>query len=223
MSALFLSLLLAAAAPEPPTVAVLYFDYSGKTAELEVLKKGLAQMLISDLSQSERIRLVERDRLEAVLAELDLGKSKKVDPATAAKIGKLLGARYLVLGGYFDLMDALRVDARVVEVETGRVVKSVGGQGLRDEFLELEQRLARDLALVLEGELPAKTTAPPATPAPKSGKPAKLKLGTAVKYSQALDAKDRKDKKAAATAMKEVVREQPDFSLAQLELADLVQ
>src|SRR3954462_15487681 len=103
-----------------PTVAILYFDYSGKDPEMGVLKKGLAQMLISDLSGMESVRLVERDRLEEVLAELKLGQTTKIDPQSAAKVGKLLGARYMVLGGYFDLMQTLRADARVVEVETGK-------------------------------------------------------------------------------------------------------
>jgi curli biogenesis system outer membrane secretion channel CsgG len=111
----------AAAALDQPTVAVLYFDYQGKNEELSVLKKGIAQMLISDLSASAAFTVVERDRLEEVLAELKLGQTKAFDPASAAKIGELLGAKFLVLGGYFDVMGTLRVDARVVEVETGRV------------------------------------------------------------------------------------------------------
>src|SRR5437762_13627480 len=115
-------------ADQRPTVAVLYFDYSGKDPEMAVLKKGLAQMLISDLSSLEGIRLVERDRLEEILAELKLGQTAKIDPQSAAKVGKLLGARYMVLGGYFDLMETLRADARVAEVETGKVIQATGAQ-----------------------------------------------------------------------------------------------
>src|ERR1044071_4604383 len=74
----------APAAPKPP-VAVLYFDYSGKDDQLGLLRKGLAQMMISDLSAVDAIQLVERDRLEEILAELKLGQSHKIDPASAAK------------------------------------------------------------------------------------------------------------------------------------------
>src|SRR5262249_7790431 len=100
MHLLALLALLAGAAPRP-AVAILYFDYAGADADMALLKKGLAQMLISDLSAVDAVQLVERDRLEAVLAELKLGRSGAIDPATAAKVGKLLGARYQVLGGYF--------------------------------------------------------------------------------------------------------------------------
>ncbi|MCA9553768.1 MAG: hypothetical protein KC933_27250, partial [Myxococcales bacterium] len=134
--ALMVPLLAGAPPPAPPTVAVMYFDYQGKDEEMALLRKGLAQMLISDLPAGDAYTLVERDRLQDVLDELELSKSVKVDPATAQKVGKLLGARYLVLGGYFDLMGTLRVDARVVRVETGEVVRSVGAHGKPDDFLE---------------------------------------------------------------------------------------
>src|SRR5262245_53450996 len=77
-------------AATPPTVAILYFDYDGKDEQMGLLRKGLAQMLISDLSSIEGITIVERDRLEAILAELKLGQSGKIDKASAAKVGKLL-------------------------------------------------------------------------------------------------------------------------------------
>ncbi len=208
-------------AANKPAVAVLYFDYQGKNEDLVLLKKGLAQMLISDLSEKDAFIVVERDRLEEVMAELKLGQSKAFDPATAAKLGKLLGARFMVLGGYFDVMGTLRVDARVVEVETGRIVRSVGANGGPEEFLSIEQKLAKELGDVLSGELPAATPDPEKKPAP--AKPSKLKMGTAVKYGKALDAIDKKDKEGAKKAIGEVLKEQPDFKLAQADLLALVQ
>src|SRR5688572_12008201 len=79
-----------------PTVAVLYFDYQGKDEQMGMLRKGLAQMLISDLSGSDRFQIVERDRLQEILEELKLVETKHIDKSSAAKIGKLLGARYMV-------------------------------------------------------------------------------------------------------------------------------
>lgn len=221
----------AQAAPDArPTVAVLYFDYSGKSEDMAVLKKGLAQMLISDLSALDGVRLVERDRLEEILAELKLSQSGKIDPATAAKVGKLLGARYMVLGGYFDLMDTLRADARVVEVETGKVVQSTGATGKPQDFLGVEQTLSDGIKKILL----AKATAAAATavaeespaPAKKAGPPkppAQLKVKTALRYSKALDAKDRGDKATAKKELAEVVKEQPDFRLARLDIDKLIQ
>jgi TolB-like protein len=200
-----------------PTVAVLYFDYSGKDPDLGVLKKGLAQMLISDLASLDGVRLVERDRLEEVLAELKLGASGKVDQATAAKVGKLLGARYLVLGGYFDLMQQLRADARVVEVETGKVIDSTGAGGKQDDFIGIEQKLSGELARILSTKTHATIKPSPVKP------PAKLGTKTALRYARALDAIDHKDKPTAKKELAAVVKEQPDFRLAALDMDKLIQ
>jgi TolB-like protein len=229
--ALALPLLLVSAAatakkapPEPPTVAILYFDYQGKDEQMGLLRKGLAQMLISDLSSLEGIRIVERDRLEDLLAELKLQRTASFDKATAARVGKLLGARYMVLGGYFDMMGALRADARVVEVETGKVVQSVGATGKPDDFLSVEQQLATGLAGVLGTKL--KAAAPPAgAPAPRKRPkpPSKLMMKTALAYSTALGHIDAGEKEKAKEVLADVVKEQPDFQLAAVDLDKLMQ
>jgi TolB-like protein len=151
-----LAALARAAEPAPasakgPTIAVLYLDYSGQDEELAQLRKGLAQMLVTDLSANPRLSLVERLQLEAVLAELKLGQTRQIDRQSAAKVGKLLGARYLVMGGYFELAGSLRVDVRVVDVETGALVKGFGVTGKGDDFLGLEQALVTGLDAILDG------------------------------------------------------------------------
>lgn len=212
--------------PEGPTVAVLYFDYAGESEELAALRKGLAQMLVSDLSGVAGIRVVERERLQAVLAELELQKSRKIDPRTAAKIGKLLGAKYLVLGSYFELMGTLRTDARVVDVETGRVIRSFGVHGKPEDFLELEQKLGASVgeALTAQADVkpqPEEVRCTAAATRPKA--PKRLAMETAIRYSQALDAKDGGDVTGAKKELEAVVAEQPDFQLALTALDRLMQ
>lgn len=228
----------------PPTVAVIYFDYQGKSEELLPLKKGLASMLISDLAGSEAYRMVERERLEDVLAEMKLQAGKNIDQSTAVKAGKLLGAHYLVLGSYFDVMKQLRVDARIVEVQTGRVVQSAGAAGQPENFLSLEQKLAGDLGKHLSqlGSVPepkptkaqpkAKgvlATKPVDAGAPDAGlmakrpkAPKKLDQQTAVDYGKALSALDSRDVEGAKSQLKKVMAAAPDFELASLDLNRLM-
>ena len=221
----------------PPAVAVLYFDYTGQNEQLAVLKKGLAQMLISDLETlADNCVIVERDRLEEILKELKLSNSKKVDPKTAAKVGKLIGARYIVMGNFFDLFGTLRIDSRLVDVETSAIVGAVKGQGKLDDFFDIQKKLATDLGLALkENAKPIeynpkkhkrrkKRRARKAVRAtPKAKKVVKLKKATVLEYSKALDAKDRGDKETATKLLKKVVAEQPDFALATMDLNSLVQ
>ena len=232
---LSLSAMTVMAAPAPghtaTTVAVLYFDYAGQDLALTALRKGLAQMLISDLSALDTLRVVERERLQAVLEEQKLARSGKIDAGTAGRIGKLLGARYLVLGSYFDVMGAFRVDARLVDVETGQVVKSVGANGKADDFLGLEQTLAEGLrqaasSLPARNDAPATGGRPPATGGDRRAaprRPKQLKTEIALAYGRALVAMDDGDRKTAQSLFKRVLSAQPDFELAQRDLDKLIQ
>ena len=74
------------------TVAISYFDNTSGLEEYNPLSKGLADMLITDLSNVKSIQIVEREKLESLLQEIDLGESKFMDPSTAQKLGKGLGA-----------------------------------------------------------------------------------------------------------------------------------
>lgn len=58
----------------------------------------LSSMLSNELAGTEKFRVVERSKLETVLREQDLGASGRVRQGTAAQIGQLTGAQYLVLG-----------------------------------------------------------------------------------------------------------------------------
>lgn len=215
-------------AADKPTVAVLYFDYSGQNDELKPLRKGLAQMLITDLSALGSVRLVERERLQEVIDELDHGKSDKFDQDTVVRIGNLLGAQYLVMGSYFDLMGSLRVDARVVQVKTG-LIRATGAMSRPDEFLSLEQKLVQQLGTIL-AELTPTVPEPSRTPGKPEGAkppeprkaPGKLTTKTALHYARALDAKDRKDVETAKKELTAAVKEQPDFLLASTDLALLM-
>jgi TolB-like protein len=208
---------LAAPPPAKPTLAILLFDYTGKDQALEPLREGLAQMLISDFSAAPQVRVVERVRLKALLEEQKLGQSGKVDAASASRLGKLLGARFLVLGSFFDLKTVLRIDARVVEVETGRIVKSVGANGPAEDFWTLEKDLAQKLGEVLESALPAFSRPPMSAP------PARVKSKTVATYGRALAALDAGRKGEAKALLTQVVTDAPAFSLAKSDLNALLQ
>lgn len=59
---------------------------------------GVADMLVTALAESKKYTLVEREQMEKVIAEQKLGASGAVTAQTAAKIGRLLGAQYIITG-----------------------------------------------------------------------------------------------------------------------------
>ncbi len=221
-AALLLSM--SAFAQTPPTVAIFYFDYDGADAELVPLRKGLAQMLITDLSGRETYSLVEREKLNAALDELKLAATKQVDPQAAVKAGKLLNAKYLVLGGFFSMAGSLRLDARVFEVETSKLVKGLGATGKPDDFFALEQKLAADLDALLTTlvtKQPQKSEPTPGKRALAKSAKGKVPLAAVVAYGKALEAKDTRQPESAKAQLEAVVKANPDFLLARVDLADL--
>lgn len=93
----------AAAQTERPTIAVLDFEFGSIQqwwSGNEDIGKGIADMLIDELVNDGSFRLIERKRLDAIVAEQNLSASERADPSakTVAEIGKLLGVRYLVVG-----------------------------------------------------------------------------------------------------------------------------
>lgn len=112
-----------------PGVAVLPFENGGSYGkdkeDFEALRRGIAGMLIYELSQNPGVRLVDRSETQRLLDEQGLAVAERVDRETAAKIGKLVGARYMVAGSFIDLYGDFRVDARIINVETGEIVKVV--------------------------------------------------------------------------------------------------
>lgn len=132
---------------EITNIAVLYFDNESVTDRelLQPLEKGITDSLITALRYSHRFQVVERERIEALLSELQLGQSGLIDPKTSQKLGKILGVQALLLGSFATVGNYLRIDARIVEVESGLVVKAEEVTGKTIDIFQLEKSLIRKI------------------------------------------------------------------------------
>ena len=191
-------------------IAIIYFDNSGGEPSLDKLKKGLADMLITDLSNINMLAIVERDKLESILKEQKLNNSKEFDPNTASKVGKLLGAQIILTGGYFEMMGSLRLDARFIDVETGKILKADGVDGQTSNFFKIQKQLAWKIINTLDIKL---------SDAEKkvievNEKTKALSFEDANLYSQALDYFDKGDKKKAKEILIKITSSYPEFEPA---------
>ncbi len=198
-----------AAAPHAArkTVAVLYFDNRTGRSDYDALGKGIASMMISDLSSVSQIQLVERDRLQDLVKEMDQQHTTYFDTTTAQKVGKLAGAEYVVVGSFATLRPQMRIDTRVVRVQTGEIVKSAQVTGKEDDFFELEQKLASRLVDGLGIAL-----SPEEQRRLRDQQQANRvdHLATLVDFSNALTLYDRADYLSAAERMVPVVQAAPN-------------
>lgn len=85
----------------------------------------LAAQITDTLRQQGRYAVVERSKLVRILEEQHLSASALTDRQTQLRLGELVGARFMVFGGYQILGDKIRIDIRLVDVETGRISKTV--------------------------------------------------------------------------------------------------
>lgn len=233
---------LARAQANAPVVAVLYFDnnsFGKDRADYEGLGKGIADLLINDMASNPAMRVVERDRLQSILQEQNLVASKSVDPQTAVRLGKLLGAQYMVTGGFMsDGKGTLLVTSRVINVETGAITNPMKLQSKGDDVLGLIAQLSTKLNSELKLPALPRQTGDAGTRAPtnvggassgakqgmqvaqaSTGKTQKLDVKTALLYSKALDEQDSGHTERAAELYRAVLEKFPDFGPAKQNLA----
>ena len=79
-------------------VAVMPFDFRAEEESYRKLADKLSEIVIEDLFQTGRYRLIERVRIAEVLKEVELGQTGLIDEKTAVKAGHQLGAQALFLG-----------------------------------------------------------------------------------------------------------------------------
>jgi len=138
---------------EGMTVSVLYFGNTAGSPELDWLRKGLADMTATDLASSKDGTVVEREELEKVLKELELGMSGLTDPGKAPKLGEILNAEVLVYGSFAVAGSTLRLDAKAVKAATGAVVGAAQATGEASDPLRVQRALSSRLASALGIEL----------------------------------------------------------------------
>jgi TolB-like protein len=197
-----------------PGIAVLPFENGGSYGQdkenFDALQKGIPAMLISELQNNPGARLVDRDQIQQMLGEQNLGKEGRVDAATAAKVGKLVGARYMITGTFTDFYGKFRIDARIVNVETSEIIKVV----TNDPKLQKRDELFRIIESVAE-KLMAETKLPP-LPAEISQamKAREVPTDALTYYSRALLYQDRGDKAKAEEYYKKALDVFPDYAEA---------
>ncbi len=191
---------------EPTTLAVLPIDIVGDSTYAP-LSRGLAELIATDLALLQRFRMVERLQVGALLSEMELTRTGRVDATTAARVGRMLRAGRMLQGlATIPPRGTTRLEATVV-MSTGEVLAPARQSGSVKDLLEMEKELVVAIARQLGYELSQ----------------AELQLilenGTHnlaafLAYSRGLEAEDRGDYRRASQFYAEAVRADPGFDAA---------
>lgn len=198
-----------------PVIAVLYFDNNsiGKDrADYEGVGKGIADMLITDMASNPNVQIVERERVQSLLTEQSLTKAGTIDPQTAIKLGKIIGAQYMITGGFMsDGRGTFVLTARAINVQTSAITNPTRITSKGDDVLGLIAQLSNKLSSEMKlpalrvgeaggmGAVPAGQPAATGAPAPTQvaeAKPAEAKPEEAKPASKPLQiAKEKSTRK----------------------------
>jgi curli biogenesis system outer membrane secretion channel CsgG len=134
------------------TVAVIEVKNKTKYGERR-LSDSAADILVTEMSRSRSFILVEREKIDQILEELEFQMSDLSDDTTAAQLGKMLNCQYMISGAITnfgvktegkDLIIAqqkiqkvnVEVDLKIIEVETAQIVYSAYGQGTAEKAVD---------------------------------------------------------------------------------------
>ncbi len=116
---------------DKPSLTILYFENNSGDDTLDHWRKGLAELLITDLSQSKYFRVLSGDRVYDILREMNLLDATSYSSSDLEEIAKRGGARYMLRGGYTRAVDTFRININLQDMETEESIGSetVTGQG----------------------------------------------------------------------------------------------
>ncbi len=139
-------------------VAVMFFENKTGDQDLEWLQKGLTEMFIRALSQSQNLSVLGTDRLHEIIERLGKsGSTKEIDMDMAAIVAREANVEAVLSGNIIKSGDSLQINVRVHEANNGQILKeeSVEGSGLENLFAmvdDLTRRIKSELQVALDQE-----------------------------------------------------------------------
>jgi serine/threonine protein kinase/Flp pilus assembly protein TadD len=107
-----------------PSVAVMYFENNTGNKDMDWLRTGLTDMLVTDLSQSPDVEVLSTDRLVQILGQMNKLEDRQVSFDTVQEVARRAGVRHVMLGSYIKSGDAIRINLKLQEAATGKIVST---------------------------------------------------------------------------------------------------
>jgi eukaryotic-like serine/threonine-protein kinase len=126
------------------SVAVLGFKNSSGRPDQQWFSNALAEMLTTELSAGDKLRIVPGENVARMKADRALPDTATLSPETLSTIFQTLGSNFVVLGSYVEIGGQVRVDLTVQDTATGET-STIADSEAEAQFLELVKRLGATL------------------------------------------------------------------------------
>ena len=128
------------------TVAVLPFKCNCADTSLLPLERGMAELVVTDLSRSANLKVLERDRMQAIADEISLSRTSQVDASTATRAGKLIAAGRILNGSILASGgQQLNLTGAMVNTNTSTIESSPTADGTLDAIFNIEKVFVLDV------------------------------------------------------------------------------
>jgi eukaryotic-like serine/threonine-protein kinase len=219
-----------ALAPGRPSVAVLYFENNTGNPQLDWLRTGLTDMLVTDLSQSPDIEVLPTDRLVQILGDMRRQDDRVVSFDTVQQIAKRAGVSTVVLGSYVKAGETIRINLKLQDAATGRLVTSerVEAAGESNLFPTVDDLTRRIKARFVVAADPTKSliktpTAITTTTGTSIDRDLKEVTTSSIEayryYAEGINLHERGRELPAVVPLEKAVEIDPNFALALMKLA----
>ncbi|MEW6050461.1 MAG: protein kinase [Candidatus Zixiibacteriota bacterium] len=128
-------------------LAILSFDNKTGDATLDWLQTGLPEILLTDLSQDPSVNLISRQRILDNLNEAERKQMGEGSHEAWTEAAKGMGATTVLTGSYYKLGNRIRIDARLEDLATGKIL--LGEKVVGDDPFGLVDSLTDKIAASL--------------------------------------------------------------------------
>jgi TolB-like protein len=193
-----------------PAFAVLPFENGGSYGQdkeiFRALELGIPATISAALAAHPGAKVADPDRVRSAVKSQGLAPAQRVDAATATQIAKATGARYTVTGSFVDFYGKFRINARLVDAESGQILKVVSND---DPKLQDRARLAAIIQSVSEKLAAAAGLSP--FPSDATARIVAIPTDALTQFSRGLLSESQGDKAKAAEAFQQALAAYPDY------------
>lgn len=137
---------------EKIVIAIVDFQNTSADDTLDYLEKTIPESISTTMAKGGQLEIVERSRLESALKEMEMSMIGIVDEETAVELGRAVGASAILVGSFVSIGSILRINARLIDVQTSKVIKAESVQGqVGEEIFDLMDLMATSMEEQLVG------------------------------------------------------------------------
>ena len=120
---------------DKPSIAVLYFENNTGDEKLDHWRKGISDLLITDLTQSKYLKVLGGDRLSSILSKMGQAEAKSFSSEVLKEVAAQGGVDRIARGSYSKAGETLRIDLTIQDGRSGEPIATHRVEGKGEESI----------------------------------------------------------------------------------------